>query len=153
MEKVQKSQPVFYRLKLKIKNHDLSVLQKNVIFSQNQLAYLYLVLCYNRGILIHKLEITVLVFGLFVCFLGPHPNIWRFPGQGSNRSHSCQSTPQPQQCQDLSHVCDLHHRSWQCWNFNPLSKARDQTYILTDSSRVHNPLSHNGNSSFFKNFF
>ena len=28
---------------------------------------------------------------------------------------------------DLSHICDLHHSSWQCWILKPLSKARDQT--------------------------
>ena len=27
--------------------------------------------------------------------------------------------------QDPSHVCDLHHSSWQCWIPDPLSKARD----------------------------
>ena len=26
---------------------------------------------------------------------------------------------------DLSHVCDLHHSSWQHWILNPLSEARD----------------------------
>ena len=31
---------------------------------------------------------------------------------------------------DLSHVCDLHHSSWQHWILNPLSKARDQTRHL-----------------------
>ena len=31
---------------------------------------------------------------------------------------------------DPSHVCDLHHSSRQCWIINPLSKARDQTWIL-----------------------
>ena len=35
--------------------------------------------------------------------------------------------------QDLSHVCDLYHSSWQCWILNPLSKARDQTCILMDT--------------------
>ena len=39
--------------------------------------------------------------------------------------------------QDLSHVCDLHHSSWQCRIFNPLREARDRTLILMDSSRVH----------------
>ena len=27
--------------------------------------------------------------------------------------------------EDLSHICDLHHSSWQCQILNPLSKARD----------------------------
>jgi len=26
---------------------------------------------------------------------------------------------------DPSHICDLHHSSWQCQILNPLSKARD----------------------------
>ena len=47
---------------------------------------------------------------------------------------------------DPSLVCDLHHssRKWQI--LKPLSKARDQTHILMDTSRVCNPPSHNGNS-------
>ena len=39
--------------------------------------------------------------------------------------------------QDLSYICDLHHSSWQCWTLNALSKVKDQTHILMDSSRVH----------------
>ena len=31
---------------------------------------------------------------------------------------------------DQSHICDLHHSSWQRQIRNPLSKARDQTRIL-----------------------
>ena len=27
--------------------------------------------------------------------------------------------------QDPSHVCKLHHSTWQCWNLNPMSEARD----------------------------
>ena len=47
---------------------------------------------------------------------------------------------------DLSHVCGLHHSSWWCQILNPLTKARDWTHILIDTSWVHNPLSHSGNS-------
>ena len=35
-----------------------------------------------------------------------------------------------------SNVCNLHHRSQQSWILNPLNKARDQTRILLDTSRV-----------------
>ena len=38
---------------------------------------------------------------------------------------------------DPSRICDLHHSSWQLWIPNPLSKARDQTCILRDTSQVH----------------
>ena len=34
----------------------------------------------------------------------------------------------------------------QCWILNPLSKPRDQTYILMDTSRVLHPLSHKENA-------
>ena len=38
--------------------------------------------------------------------------------------------------QDLSCIFDLHCRSWQCQILNPLSKGRDQTQILMNTSRV-----------------
>ena len=38
--------------------------------------------------------------------------------------------------QDPSHICDLHHSSQQHWILNPLSKARDQTCILMDTSQI-----------------
>ena len=47
---------------------------------------------------------------------------------------------------DPSHICNLHSSLWQCWIFNPKSKARDQTCILTSLCRFLNPLSHNRNS-------
>ena len=47
---------------------------------------------------------------------------------------------------DLNCVCDLYHSSQQCPIHNPLSEARDRSCILMDTSRVHNPLSHNRNS-------
>ena len=37
---------------------------------------------------------------------------------------------------DPSHVSNLHYSSWQHWILNPLSKARDQTCILMDTSHV-----------------
>ena len=37
---------------------------------------------------------------------------------------------------DPSCVCDLYHNSWQCQFLNPLSKARDRTHILMDTSQV-----------------
>ena len=37
----------------------------------------------------------------------------------------------------LSCICDLHHSSWQRHILNPLSKARDQTCVLMDTSQIH----------------
>ena len=39
--------------------------------------------------------------------------------------------------QDPSLICELHHNSWQSQTLNPLSRARDQTGILMDSSWAH----------------
>ena len=38
---------------------------------------------------------------------------------------------------DLSLVCDLHHSSPHHWILNPLSKTRDWTLVLRDTSQVH----------------
>ena len=37
---------------------------------------------------------------------------------------------------DPSHVCDLHHSSWQFWILNPPREAGDQTCILVDTSQI-----------------
>ena len=37
---------------------------------------------------------------------------------------------------DPSHVCDLHHSSWQRWILEPLSEARDGMHILMDTNWV-----------------
>ena len=49
------------------------------------------------------------------------------------------ATPEP------SRICGWHHSLWEHCILNPLSKARDQTRILMDTSQVLNLLSHNGN--------
>ena len=37
---------------------------------------------------------------------------------------------------DLSHIYKLHHSSQQHWILSPLSKARDQTPVLMDTSWI-----------------
>ena len=37
---------------------------------------------------------------------------------------------------DPSQVCDLHHSSQQCWILNPLSEARNWTWVLMNASQV-----------------
>ena len=46
---------------------------------------------------------------------------------------------------DLNDICNLCHSFQQHQILNPLSKARDRTCILMDTSQVLNSLSHNGN--------
>ena len=47
---------------------------------------------------------------------------------------------------DPSHVCKLHHSSWQCQIPNPLSEAMDRTRNLMVPSWICQPLSHDRNS-------
>ena len=39
--------------------------------------------------------------------------------------------------QDSSHICNLHHSSWQRQILNPLSEAGDQTCKLMVTSQIH----------------
>ena len=69
-------------------------------------------------------------FFLFLVFLGLHPRhkeVSRLEVQSELQLGACATaTAMP----DPSHVCHLHHRSWQRWILNPLSKARDRTHNL-----------------------
>ena len=49
---------------------------------------------------------------------------------------------------DWSHTCKLHCSLGQHWMLHLLSKARDPTHILTDTSWVLNPLNHSANATF-----
>ena len=46
----------------------------------------------------------------------------------------------------LSHIFELYCGLQHCRILNSLCKPRDRTHILTDSSQIFNPLSHNRNS-------
>ena len=71
----------------------------------------------------------------FFCLFRATPIAYESPGLRSNLSYSSWPTPQPKPC----------------WIFNPLSKARDRTCILIDSSQVCQPLSHVGTPKKFFN--
>ena len=64
---------------------------------------------------------------------------------GVKSNFSCRPLSQPQLCgiQAASTTLQQH------WILNPLSKARDQTCILMDTSQVPNLLGHNENSQSF----
>ena len=73
-----------------------------------------LVLYLNCFFFFMSVHIVFFFFGLFfswVVFLFVCFSIWKFPGWGSNWSCSCQSTPQPQQCQiwDTSMTYTVSH--------------------------------------------
>ena len=83
-------------------------------------------------------------------FLGPHLQYAEVPRLGVKSELQLPAYTRAIATPDLSHVRDLHHSSWQRRILNPVSKARDQTCILTDTNQTLNPLSHNGNCIFVK---
>ena len=86
--------------------------------------------------------VFVFIFVLFFSVLHlQHMEVPRLGGQSELQMPVCATATW-----DLSHICNLHHSSQQCWILNPLSKARDGTCVLMDTSWVCNPLSHKGNS-------
>ena len=85
-------------------------------------------------------------FTTFFVFLGPflqHIEVLRLGVELEPAYTMATAMPDP------SHVCDLHLSAWQHRILNPQSEIRDQTCILMDTSDVHNPLSHNGNTWFY----
>ena len=71
------------------------------------------------------------------CLVSFQPHLSQLP----NQSYA-PTTAMP----DLSCIGDLRCSSRQRQILNPLSEARDLICILMDTSWVHNPLSHKGNS-------
>lgn len=70
---------------------------------------------------------------IFLSFSGPH--LWHVhvPGIGVASEPQLQVYTTVPATQDPSHICHLHHSSWQCQFLNPLSEARGGTHILTDT--------------------
>ena len=74
---------------------------------------------------------------IFFFFLRLHPGQKEVPGLGVKSELQLPAYTIATATRDLSHVCDLHHRSQQCQILNPLSKARDRTHDLMVLSQVH----------------
>ena len=88
-------------------------------------------------------EVTGRILFLY-CFQGGTCCIWKFLGKGSNGSYSCglhhshgNTRSEPQLPPTLQPVA--------MWIRNSLSKARDETHMLMDTSWVLNSLSHKEN--------
>ena len=72
--------------------------------------------------------IVLIVFSfIFFGLLGPPLRHMEVPRLGVESS-----TARP----DPSHICSLYHSSWQLCILNPLSKARDRTFILMDIGQI-----------------
>ena len=69
-------------------------------------------------------------------FLGPHLQHMEVPRWEVGLELQLPAYATATATQDPSHICDLHHSSWQHQIPDPLSEARDQTCILMDTSQI-----------------
>ena len=134
-----------------LRTSTLQVWQKNFkkdIFARYRILHTPFFSFCILSMLLHYLFVCLIYLFIYfdlLSFQGCSRAIWKFLGQGSNQSYSCQSQPTPQllvyttatAMLHPSHVCDLHHSSQQYQIFKPLSKAKDQTHNLMVSSWIH----------------
>ena len=80
----------------------------------------------------------IFYFNLFIIlFLGLHLLHMEVPRLGVKSELQLPAYVTATAMLDLSHICDLHHSSWQHWILSPLSKARDWTCVLMDNNQIH----------------
>ena len=85
----------------------------------------------------NNFSLLVLFFFLsFLPFLGLHLWHMKVPRPGVESEPQLPVFATVTTMQDLSHVCNLHHSSWQQQILNPLSEARDQTCNLMVPSQI-----------------
>ena len=78
----------------------------------------------------------LLSFLIFFFLLGLHLQHMEVPRLGVKSELHLLAYTTTAATPDLSHICNLYHSSQQHWIFNPLSKARDQTHFLMDTSQI-----------------
>ena len=69
-------------------------------------------------------------------FLGLHPWLMEVPRLGVQLELQLPAYATVTAIPDLSHICNLHHSSWQHWILNLLSKARNETLNLMLPSQI-----------------
>ena len=92
-------------------------------------------------------------FFLSFCFLAPH--LWHMdvPRLGVELELQLLAYVTATATEDPGPVCDFHRNSLQRWILNPLSKARNGTHILIDTSWAPYFWATKGSSSFFVTLF
>ena len=69
------------------------------------------------------------------CFLGPHSWHMEVPRLGVKSELQGLASDTATATPDLSRICNLNHSSEQHHILNPLSEARDRTYVLMYTSQ------------------
>ena len=77
-------------------------------------------------------------FFFFFCLLKAAPVTYgSSQARGGIRAAAAGLHHSPTATRDPSHICKLYHSSWQCQIFNPLSEARDWTWVFMNTSWDH----------------
>ena len=76
-------------------------------------------------------DLFIFYFYLFIFWGGHTWGIWSSQARGWIWAYTRAIATQ-----DPSHICDLHHSSQQYQIPNPLSKARDRTWILMNTNQI-----------------
>ena len=84
--------------------------------------------------LTHFTWVLFIYLFIYFCFVGPHPQHMEVPRLGIKSEIQLLATATA--TRDPSHVCDLHHSSWQHQILNPLSEARDRKCFLMNTSQI-----------------
>ena len=74
---------------------------------------------------------------IYLVFLGLHPWHMKVPGLGVQLELQLPAYTTAIAMWDPSHICILHHSSWQRWILSPPSKARDWTHNLMAPRWIH----------------
>ena len=103
---------------------------------------------YNRTNSIHENLNRNMEMPFFFFILGLHLQHKEVPRLGMELELQLQAyaTATAIATWDPSCIGDIHYSSWQHQILNPLIEARDQTYILMDTSQILNLLSYKRNS-------
>ena len=90
--------------------------------------------CHNDSvcnIFIYPPNAELVIENIYIfSFLGPRPWHVEFPRLGGKSELQLPAYTTATSMPDPSHVCDLHHSSWQRQILNPLSEAGDRTCVL-----------------------
>ena len=95
---------------------------------------IFLFLFFQIVKIFHKF-LSVCLF-LFDCFLGLHLQHMEVPRPGVEVELQLPACATASATWDPRCICNLRHSSCQGWILNPLSEARDQTWILMGTSQV-----------------
>ena len=72
----------------------------------------------------------IIIIITIICFLGPHPRHKEVPRLGAESEFQLLVYTTATAMQDSSHICGLHHSSWQHRILHPLSEATTAWFLV-----------------------